>query len=156
MWWYILKRLLLMVPTLFGVLLLTFVVVQFVPGGPVEQMGAVQPMDSVPEPQPLASCMPMPNTNAPTINDGPIGAIAPPKLCGMSAVTGTMARAATAISKSPPSKPSGWPLTMKRRHDAVKLNSVFRNATPSAKPSASSARRCRIRCFSRTPSAAAR
>jgi microcin C transport system permease protein len=37
MWAYILKRLLLMVPTLLGVLLLTFVVVQFVPGGPVEQ-----------------------------------------------------------------------------------------------------------------------
>ncbi len=37
---YILKRLLLMVPTLFGVLLLTFVTVQFVPGGPVEQMVA--------------------------------------------------------------------------------------------------------------------
>ncbi|MCZ2495318.1 ABC transporter permease subunit [Xylophilus sp. Kf1] len=35
---YVLKRLLLMVPTLFGVLLLTFAVVQFVPGGPVEQM----------------------------------------------------------------------------------------------------------------------
>ena len=35
---YILKRLLLMVPTLFGVLLLTFLVIQFVPGGPVEQM----------------------------------------------------------------------------------------------------------------------
>jgi len=35
---YILKRLLLMIPTLFGVLLLTFVVIQFVPGGPVEQM----------------------------------------------------------------------------------------------------------------------
>lgn len=34
---YILKRLLLMIPTLFGVLLLTFVVIQFVPGGPVEQ-----------------------------------------------------------------------------------------------------------------------
>lgn len=34
---YILKRLLLMVPTLLGVLLLTFVVTQFVPGGPVEQ-----------------------------------------------------------------------------------------------------------------------
>lgn len=34
---YTLKRLLLMVPTLFGVLLLTFVVIQFVPGGPVEQ-----------------------------------------------------------------------------------------------------------------------
>jgi microcin C transport system permease protein len=37
MWVYILKRLLLMVPTLLGVLLLTFVVIQFVPGGPVEQ-----------------------------------------------------------------------------------------------------------------------
>lgn len=37
MWAYILKRLLLMIPTLFGVLLITFVVVQFVPGGPVEQ-----------------------------------------------------------------------------------------------------------------------
>jgi microcin C transport system permease protein len=35
---YIFKRLLLMIPTLFGVLLLTFVVIQFVPGGPVEQM----------------------------------------------------------------------------------------------------------------------
>lgn len=37
---YILKRLVLMLPTLFGVLLLTFVVIQFVPGGPVEQMVA--------------------------------------------------------------------------------------------------------------------
>ncbi|KQP19984.1 microcin C ABC transporter permease YejB [Pseudorhodoferax sp. Leaf267] len=37
---YVLKRLLLMVPTLFGVLLLTFAVIQFVPGGPVEQMVA--------------------------------------------------------------------------------------------------------------------
>jgi len=35
---YILKRLLLMLPTLFGVLLITFVVTQFVPGGPVEQL----------------------------------------------------------------------------------------------------------------------
>ena len=34
---YILKRILLMLPTLFGVLLLTFGVLQFVPGGPVEQ-----------------------------------------------------------------------------------------------------------------------
>jgi microcin C transport system permease protein len=34
---YLLKRLLLMVPTLLGVLLLTFAVIQFVPGGPVEQ-----------------------------------------------------------------------------------------------------------------------
>ncbi len=37
---YILKRLLLMVPTLFGALTLTFVVIQFVPGGPVEQLMA--------------------------------------------------------------------------------------------------------------------
>ncbi|MEI6382587.1 MAG: ABC transporter permease subunit [Betaproteobacteria bacterium] len=35
---YIIKRLLLMIPTLFGVLLVTFAVIQFVPGGPVEQM----------------------------------------------------------------------------------------------------------------------
>lgn len=35
---YILKRLLLMIPTLFGVLLVTFAVMQFVPGGPVEQL----------------------------------------------------------------------------------------------------------------------
>ena len=35
---YILKRLFLMIPTLLGVLLLTFIVIQFVPGGPVEQM----------------------------------------------------------------------------------------------------------------------
>jgi microcin C transport system permease protein len=34
---YIFKRLLLFIPTLLGVLLLTFVVIQFVPGGPVEQ-----------------------------------------------------------------------------------------------------------------------
>jgi len=37
-WAYILKRLLLMIPTILGVLTLTFVVVQFVPGGPVEQL----------------------------------------------------------------------------------------------------------------------
>jgi len=35
---YILKRLLLMIPTLIGVMLITFVVTQFVPGGPVERM----------------------------------------------------------------------------------------------------------------------
>ncbi|HEY8049921.1 MAG TPA: ABC transporter permease subunit [Ramlibacter sp.] len=34
---YILKRILLMLPTLFGVILVTFLVTQFVPGGPVEQ-----------------------------------------------------------------------------------------------------------------------
>jgi microcin C transport system permease protein len=38
MYSYILKRLLLILPTLFGVLLLTFAVTQFVPGGPVEQL----------------------------------------------------------------------------------------------------------------------
>ena len=38
MYYYIFKRLLLMIPTLLGVLLLTFAVVQFVPGGPVEQL----------------------------------------------------------------------------------------------------------------------
>jgi microcin C transport system permease protein len=40
MWAYILKRFLLMIPTLFGILLITFIVIQFVPGGPVEQMMA--------------------------------------------------------------------------------------------------------------------
>ena len=40
MFLYIVKRLLLMIPTLFGILLLTFAVIQFVPGGPVEQMVA--------------------------------------------------------------------------------------------------------------------
>jgi len=35
---YLLKRLLLMIPTLVGVMLITFVVTQFVPGGPVEQL----------------------------------------------------------------------------------------------------------------------
>jgi microcin C transport system permease protein len=37
---YILKRLLLMIPTLLGALTITFVVMQFVPGGPVEQIMA--------------------------------------------------------------------------------------------------------------------
>jgi microcin C transport system permease protein len=37
---YTVKRLLLMIPTLFGVMLVTFVVTQFVPGGPVEQLTA--------------------------------------------------------------------------------------------------------------------
>ena len=35
---YVLKRLLLMIPTLVGVMLVTFIVTQFVPGGPVEQL----------------------------------------------------------------------------------------------------------------------
>ena len=35
---YVLRRLLLMIPTLFGIMLVSFVVIQFVPGGPVERM----------------------------------------------------------------------------------------------------------------------
>ena len=35
---YILRRLLLIIPTLFGILLINFAVIQVVPGGPVEQM----------------------------------------------------------------------------------------------------------------------
>jgi microcin C transport system permease protein len=35
---YILRRLLLMIPTLFGIMVINFVLVQFVPGGPVEQI----------------------------------------------------------------------------------------------------------------------
>jgi microcin C transport system permease protein len=35
---YILKRILLMIPTLLGVMLLTFAVIQFVPGGPIERI----------------------------------------------------------------------------------------------------------------------
>ena len=35
---YILRRLLLMIPTLFGIILLNFMIVQAAPGGPVEQM----------------------------------------------------------------------------------------------------------------------
>ena len=35
---YLIKRLLLMVPTLFGIMLVSFVIIQFAPGGPVEKM----------------------------------------------------------------------------------------------------------------------
>lgn len=35
---YVFRRLLLMLPTLFGILLISFVIIQFVPGGPVERM----------------------------------------------------------------------------------------------------------------------
>ncbi len=38
MWSYIVRRLLLMIPTLFGIMLLNFVIVQAAPGGPVEQV----------------------------------------------------------------------------------------------------------------------
>ena len=35
---YIIRRLLLMIPTLFGIMVLTFIIVQFAPGGPIEQI----------------------------------------------------------------------------------------------------------------------
>jgi ABC-type microcin C transport system permease subunit YejB len=35
---YILRRLLLMIPTLFGIMIVNFALVQFVPGGPIEQI----------------------------------------------------------------------------------------------------------------------
>lgn len=35
---YILRRLLLMIPTIFGIMLASFIIIQFVPGGPVERM----------------------------------------------------------------------------------------------------------------------
>jgi microcin C transport system permease protein len=40
MFLYIIKRLFFMIPTIFGIMLITFTVTQFVPGGPVEQMMA--------------------------------------------------------------------------------------------------------------------
>ena len=35
---YLLRRLALLIPTLFGILLVSFTIIQFVPGGPVERM----------------------------------------------------------------------------------------------------------------------
>ena len=35
---YILRRLLLVIPTLFGIMVINFAVVQILPGGPVEQI----------------------------------------------------------------------------------------------------------------------
>ena len=35
---YLIKRILLIIPTLFGIMLINFAIVQIVPGGPVEQM----------------------------------------------------------------------------------------------------------------------
>lgn len=44
---YILRRLLLMIPTLFGIMLINFIIIQAAPGGPVEQMIAqLQGMDT--------------------------------------------------------------------------------------------------------------
>ena len=44
---YILRRLLLMIPTLFGIMAISFAVVQFAPGGPVEQVIAQLPGSDV-------------------------------------------------------------------------------------------------------------
>ena len=38
---YIIRRILFMIPTVFGIMLVSFVVVQFAPGGPVERVIAV-------------------------------------------------------------------------------------------------------------------
>ena len=35
---YIIRRLILVIPTLFGIMLINFAIIQIVPGGPVEQM----------------------------------------------------------------------------------------------------------------------
>ena len=44
---YIFRRLLLMIPTLLGIMLLNFIIVQAAPGGPVERMLAqIQGIDS--------------------------------------------------------------------------------------------------------------
>jgi microcin C transport system permease protein len=44
---YILRRVLLMIPTLLGILFVSFVVVQFAPGGPVERVIAQLSGDDV-------------------------------------------------------------------------------------------------------------
>ena len=47
---YIFKRLLLMLPTLLGILFFTFLIIQFVPGGPVEQLvNKLSGLDSISE-----------------------------------------------------------------------------------------------------------
>ena len=38
---YILRRLLLMIPTIFGIMAISFAIVQFAPGGPVERIIAL-------------------------------------------------------------------------------------------------------------------
>ena len=44
---YVLRRIFLIIPTLFAIMVLNFVIVQFAPGGPVEQMIAkLQGLDS--------------------------------------------------------------------------------------------------------------
>jgi len=40
MWAYVLRRILFMVPTLIGIVTVSFIIIQFVPGGPIEQIQA--------------------------------------------------------------------------------------------------------------------
>ena len=47
MYAYIVRRLLLIIPTLFGIMVINFAVVQVLPGGPVEQMIAQLSGDAV-------------------------------------------------------------------------------------------------------------
>ena len=60
----------------------------------------------------------MPKVKAPTISEGPSGAMAPPKSCPSTAA-GTTATAQMAITISPPIRPPASPRVRKRRHDAV-------------------------------------
>ena len=47
---YILRRLALMIPTILGIMLISFTIIQFAPGGPVERIIAqLQGMMSVPQ-----------------------------------------------------------------------------------------------------------
>ena len=53
---YIFKRLLLMLPTLLGILFFTFLIIQFVPGGPVEQLvNKLSGLDSISESSSLSN-----------------------------------------------------------------------------------------------------
>ena len=45
---YILRRLILIIPTLFGIILINFMLIQFVPGGPIEQiLSEIQGKDNI-------------------------------------------------------------------------------------------------------------
>ena len=66
---YIFRRLLLIIPTLFGILLINFVIIQAAPGGPVEQMIAkLEGLTAPPAASPAAgprSRWPVPATGVP-------------------------------------------------------------------------------------------
>lgn len=53
---YILRRLLLIIPTLLGILIINFVIIQAAPGGPVEQMIAkIEGFDGAPAGLPVVA-----------------------------------------------------------------------------------------------------